>query len=121
MYGPRRPPDAIDDEDAGGHGFPDYLVPGIVLFTFVGVSPILVAYGLLRRPAWRLSEAINSTKGRHWAWAGSWVAGLITLIWIGAETSLLGYIRFLQPVIAIYGTALIILTLTRRARDYYAR
>lgn len=107
-------PDLLD-----GTLFTNYLIPGIILFLFVGVFPIPVSYGLLRQPAWRWAEAINVCKNYHWAWTASWAAGVIMLIWIVVETSLLGYISFLQPVIAVWGIATITLTLLPGMRRYY--
>jgi hypothetical protein len=103
-----------------GTPFPNFIIPGIVLFLFVGVFPVLVAYGLLKRPSWRWAEAINISKQFHWSWTASWAAGVIMLIWIAVETTLLGYISFLQPLIAVWGAAIITLTLQPNTRLYYA-
>ena len=101
--------------------FSNYLIPGVILFTFVGIFPLFVAYGLVKRPVWAWPDAINPARRMHWAWTGSWAAGVIMLIWIGVETALLGYISFLQPAIAIYGVVLIVLTLLPQMRRYYRR
>jgi hypothetical protein len=42
------------------------------------------------------------------------------LIWIIVETSLLGYISFLQPVITVWGISIIILTLLPPTRRSFA-
>jgi hypothetical protein len=84
-----------------GTPFSNYLIPGIVLFTFVGVFPLFSAYGLLKRPRWIWPNAINHSKNMHWTWTASWAAGATMLIWIATETLLLGLISFLQPVIAV--------------------
>jgi hypothetical protein len=103
-----------------GTPFDNFLIPGIILFLFIGIFPILVSYGLLRQPAWRWAEAVNICKKYRWAWTAAWAAGVIMLIWIIVETALLGYISFLQPVIAIWGIAIITLTLLPKIRRYYA-
>ena len=101
--------------------FSNYLIPGIILFTFVGIFPLFVAYGLVKRPGWAWPDAINPARRMHWAWTGAWAAGVIMLIWIGTEMALLGYISFLQPAIAIYGVVLIMLALLPQPRSYYRR
>lgn len=101
-----------------GSPFSNYLIPGIILFLFVGVYQIFVGYSLLRHPGWRWPEAINPNKGYHWAWTASWASGVILLIWIAVETALLGYISVLQPIIAIWGIILIVLTLLPGVRRY---
>jgi hypothetical protein len=102
-----------------GTPFTNFLIPGLVLFLFVGIFPILVSYGLLRQPSWQWAEAINVCKKYHWSWTASWAAGVIMLIWIIVETSLLGYVSFLQPVITVWGVAIITLTLLPNVRRYY--
>jgi hypothetical protein len=102
-----------------GTPFSNYVIPGLVLFTFVGVFPLFAAYGLLKRPSWTWPNAINPSKNMHWAWTASWAVGVIMLIWIAVETALLGLISFLQPAIAIYGVTTIALTMLPNTRRYY--
>lgn len=102
-----------------GSPFSNYLVPGIILFLFVGVFQLFTGYGLLRRPAWKLPNLINPFKNYRWTWTASWAAGVIMLIWIIVETALLGYVSILQPIIFVWGFVLIILTLLPPVRRYY--
>jgi len=104
-----------------GSPFPDFLIPGIILFLFVGVFQTFVAYGLLTRSVWKGPDIINPVKKYHWAWTASWAAGAIMLVWITVETALLGYVSALQPIIAIWGLVLIGLTLLPSVRRYYLR
>jgi len=103
-----------------GTPFDNFLIPGIILFLFIGIFPILVSYGLLRKPAWHWAEAINICKKYRWPWTAAWAAGVIILIWIIVEFALLGYISFLQPLITVWGIAIITLTLLPKIRQYYA-
>jgi hypothetical protein len=103
-----------------GTPFGNFIIPGLILFLFIGVFPLLVSYGLLKKPSWRWAEAINICKKYHWSWTASWAAGAIMLIWIIVETSLLGYISFLQPVITVWGISIIILTLLPPTRRSFA-
>ena len=106
-------------DDLAGTPFSSYLIPGIILFTCVGIFPVFVGYGLLKRPAWNWPDAINPSKKMHWAWTASWAAGIIMLIWITVETALLGFISFLQPLVAVYGVIIIFLALLPSVRSYY--
>jgi len=108
-------------DDLAGTPFSNYLIPGIILFLFVGAFPLFVAYGLLKQPSWSWPNMINPMKKMHWAWTASWAAGVIMLIWITVETALLGYLSFLQPVIAVYGIVIIVLTVLPEVRRYYLR
>ena len=103
-----------------GTPFNNFIIPGIILFLFIGIFPILVSYGLLRQPAWHWAEAINICKKYRWPWTAAWAAGVIILIWIIVEFALLGYISFLQPLVTVWGTAIITFTLLPKIRQYYA-
>ncbi len=65
--------------------FPNFLVPGILLFTFLGIYPLMVAYSLWKMPAWHWPDMINPFRHMQWSWSGSLAAGVIVLIWITAE------------------------------------
>ncbi len=104
-----------------GTPFASYLIPGLILFTLVGVFPLFTAYGLLKKPGWTWPDAINPSRNTHWAWSATWAAGVIMLIWIATETALLGLISFLQPAIAIYGVVTIALSMLPGTRRYCAR
>jgi hypothetical protein len=104
-----------------GTPFPDYTIPGLVLFLFLGLFPIFVGVGLMAKPRWKWPDAINPSKRHHWAWAASWATGIIALVWIAVETLLLGLISFLQPVIAVWGALILLITFLPRVNRYYLR
>jgi|WetSurMetagenome_2_1015567.scaffolds.fasta_scaffold791452_1 hypothetical protein len=106
--------------DLVGTPFSNYLIPGMILFTFIGLFPVFVGYSLLKRPSWTWPNVLNPSKDKHWAWTAAWAAGVIMLIWIAVETLLLGYISFLQPVTGVYGAVIILLTLLPKVRKYYS-
>jgi cytochrome c oxidase subunit IV len=102
-----------------GSPFADFLIPGIILFIFVGIFQVFADYGLITRTNWQGPNVINPYKNFHWSWTAGWVAGVIMLIWITVETALLGYISILQPVILVWSIVLITLTLLPSVRQYY--
>jgi hypothetical protein len=101
-----------------GSPFSNFLISGIILFIFVRIIPVGVAYGLLKRSVWQGLDILNPFKRFYWAWTASWAAGLIILIWVITETLLLGYISPLQPFIMLYGLVLILLTLLPGVRRW---
>ena len=81
-----------------GTPFSDYFVPGIILFSVLGVCPLVVAWGLWRR--------------RSWAWYGSVLVGTSLAIWILVEIVMIGY-QPAPPLQAFYGLlSLVILSLS---------
>lgn len=101
--------------------FSSFLIPGLLLFTFLGIYPLAVAYGLWKRPKWRWPEAINPFKGIHWSWAASLAAGVIVLIWIIVEVILLQAVAFLHVLCFVWAIALVALTLAPKVRQHHTR
>lgn len=101
--------------------FANFLIPGAILFTLLGVYPLGVAYGLWKRPGWRWPDEINPFKGIHWSWAGSLAAGAVVVIWIVVEVIMLRAFEFLHALYLVWGIVLVVLTLLPEVRRHYAR
>jgi len=101
--------------------FSNFFIPGMILFTTLGVYPLLVAYSLWRKPAWIWPDVVNPSKQFHWSWAASLAAGAIALIWITVQVLMLRSVAFLHLLYFVWGWALIGLTLTAAVRRYCAR
>ena len=99
--------------------FKDYFIPGLLLFCFVGVFPVLVAYGLWRMPAWSWPNIINPFKHQHWSWAASLAAGAILIIWITVQVYLIKSVAFLHYLYWGWGAALILVTLLPGVRRFH--
>ncbi|MGA2821264.1 MAG: hypothetical protein ABSF61_11475 [Anaerolineales bacterium] len=104
-----------------GTPFRDFLVPGILLFVFVGIYPISVGYSLLALPDWRWPDRINPIPRAHWSWAGSLAAGVVVMVWIAAEVLLIRAVALLHVIYFAWGIALILLTLAPGVRRHLAR
>lgn len=81
-----------------GSPFQDFLLPGIILFTFLGVFPLIVFAGLWRR--------------KPWAWLGAVLVSMALIIWIGVQIAMIGYAPEppLQLIYGLVGIVLLILT-----------
>jgi len=101
-----------------GSGFSSYFIPGVILFLFNGVLPLLVAVGLLWEPQWQFFNVINIYPNRHWAWAYSVYVGVICISWIVIQQLLTTYF-ILQPIVAATGLLIIVLTLMPRTMQQY--
>ena len=88
-----------------GSPFPDFLIPGLILGSVLGVFPVIVAHGL-----WR---------GTRWAWVGSLGVSVALIVWILVEIAIIGY-HADPPLQAIYGAlgvAMLALTLLPSVRE----
>ncbi len=87
--------------------FTDYLIPGIILFTVLGIFPLVVTAGL-----WQ---------SKYWGWLGSILLGIALLIWIFVEIIIVGY-QSEPPLQLIYGTlgiVILFLTLLPSTKNYF--
>ncbi len=100
--------------------FPDFTIPGLLLFLVLGVYPFAVAYSLWTRPAWRWPDAINPFKETHWSWAGSLAAGAIAIIWIVVQVQWI-QAGALHAFIFGWGVLILIVTLLPAVRGYFRR
>jgi len=87
--------------------FPDYLIPGIILFTVLGVYPLIVTAGLWKR--------------KYWGWLGSIFLGIVLLIWIFVEILIIGYQSEppLQLIYGILGIVIMFLTLLPGTKNFF--
>ena len=87
--------------------FPDYLIPGIILFTVLGVYPLIVTAGLWKR--------------KYWGWLGSIFLGIALLIWIFVEILIIGYQSEppLQLIYGILGIVILFLTLLPGTKNFF--
>ena len=90
-----------------GTPFPDYFVPGLVLFSVLGPGSFVVLYGIVRRRAW----------GR---W-GTIVLGVALVGWIVTQILLIQLVHVLHAIYGGLGVALIGLSLLPSTREYFDR
>ncbi len=88
-----------------GSPFPDYRVPGVILFLVLGIFPLVVAFGLLR--------------GRQWAWFGAFAVGCGLIIFEMVEIGVIGY-NAQQPIWGIIGLLIALVSLAPAVQRYCA-
>lgn len=98
--------------------FNTYLIPGFILFTFIGLLPLFTAVGLLRKPNWKWADTFNIYPHRHWAWAYSIYSGIMIIIWITIQLIMTQYF-WIQPVMIFTGLLIIIFSLTPSVMNKY--
>lgn len=100
--------------------FPNFLIPGLILFFLLGIIPMLVFYGLIKQPNWKLFEKINIYKDHHWSWIYSIYVSVMLTIWLNVEAMFIGYDP-LQTVMGLISVAIIICALMPQVNQYYKR
>lgn len=101
--------------------FNTFMIPGIILLIFNGILPLLVVWGLFVKPPWQWPEIFSLYHKQHWCWTFALYYGLILIIWINVQIMLLGYSSLLQPIFALTGVFIVILTLIPSVTKYYKK
>jgi hypothetical protein len=101
--------------------FHTFLIPGLVLGTIMGIGPLVVAYGLLRRPVWRWIRPLVGWTRMHWSWVGAVLVATAVILWMVIELTLTP-IRSapLQITIGAIGIAMAALVGLPSVRRWYA-
>jgi hypothetical protein len=102
-------------------GFPDYLIPGLILFTMLGVLPLITVFLLWFRPQWSAMQGLENFFHIHWVWGMAFGIGLAQVIWIGYQVATMGLMFWLQPTFFAVGLVVMGLCLLPSLRHYYAR
>jgi uncharacterized membrane protein YfcA len=97
--------------------FADFRVPGVLLFVFIGLFPIIAAYALWRGPDWRWADALNPFKQLHWSWAASIGAGVGLVVWITVQVQWITF-GVLHGICLAWGGFVIVITLRRGIRQH---
>ncbi|MFC7130517.1 hypothetical protein [Haloferax chudinovii] len=76
-----------------GSPFESYLVPGLILFSILGVFPLVVVWGLYR--------------GAGWAWLAAIAVGVVLVVWVLVEGAVIGFGKRLQYPHLVQGVVII--------------
>lgn len=109
------PPDAWLD----GLPFDTWLIPGLVLGIGLGISALVIGWGLIRRPAWPWLSPLERWTGRHWSWVASIILGAGLVAWIMIEITLIP-LSWLQVAYGVLGASILVLATRPSVRTWLA-
>ena len=98
--------------------FPDYLVPGIILFTLLGIFPLISLFGLFYGKTNLLFNRVNIYREKHWGWTYTLYSGIVSIIWIIVQQMMAEYF-ILQSIILATGILIVICCLMPRINRFY--
>lgn len=102
--------------------FNNYLIPGIILFSVLGVIPSLLIIALIKKPESKLAEHINIFRDMHWSWTYSIYIAFTLIGWIHIELIFLqGVVHWLHTFYMCYAILIIIVALLPRMRFLYKK
>ena len=97
--------------------FHSFLVPGIVLFSLLGVFPSITAYALFKRTASKIGAMCNCYPDMHWAWTFCIYTGFALIGWIQIEMMLLRAVHWSHTLYMFWATAIIFVALLPQVRN----
>jgi len=101
--------------------FDSFLLPGIILFSVLGLIPLLLIIALLKKPESRLAEKINLFKDMHWSWTFSIYIAFMLIGWIQIQMVFLQSVHWLHTFYMFYAVAIIIIALLPQIRIFYKK
>ena len=101
--------------------FQSFLIPGLILFTVLGVAPCLLVVALLKKPRSPLAEWLNLLGDMHWAWTGSMYVAFALIIWIQLEMVFLNAVSWLHTVYMVWALLILLVALLPQVRALYKK
>jgi len=101
--------------------FNSFLIPGIILFSVLGLIPLLLIIALLKKPEFRLCEQINLFKDMHWSWTFTVYIAFTLIGWIQIQIVFLQSVHWLHTFYMFYAVVIIIIALLPQIRILYKK
>ena len=104
--------------------FQNYFIPGLILFTVLGVLPLVTVVALWLRPVWSWAKGLEAFTHEHWSWLASVMVGIALIIWITVQFLMFGARHPVQIGLELslgtLGLLIITVSLVPSVRHYYA-
>lgn len=101
--------------------FNDFLIPGILLFTVIGMLPFILITSLIKKYANKAAEFFNFYKDMHWAWTFSIYQAFALIIWIQVQMVIMQAVHWLHTFYMFYAVLMIFISLLPGVRKFYKR
>ncbi|MNJ67418.1 hypothetical protein D3C77_635900 [compost metagenome] len=99
--------------------FPNYFFPGLILFIMLGIAPICIGIGLIRKNNSSVANKLNVFSNLHWSWSFSLYSGFALIIWIVAQTYFLQAVHFVHLFYFAIGVMIQIVTMLPSVQKKY--
>jgi len=101
--------------------FKDFFVPGLILFSVLGVMPGILMFALIKKTNCNFCEHLNFFKDMHWTWSFCIYVSFALIIWIQVEMFYLQTVMWVHTFYMIYALVLIFLTILPSIRLRYKK
>jgi len=97
----------------------NFILPGLFLSLFLGLFPLLLAYGLIAKPDWPWLDRYFKWSKHHWAWTGTVLQVIGLALWLLVEWLLIGWWP-ITTITAIQGILILIVAILPGVRKHFA-
>jgi hypothetical protein len=101
--------------------FKNFFIPGLILFSALGLLPVIVIIGLIEKPGWKICESLNLIKDMHWSWTFCIYVAFATIIWIQVEMIFLQVVLWIHTFYMAYALLIIIVSLLPPLRKSFRK
>lgn len=101
--------------------FTDFLIPGILLFSVIGVVPLLLSRSLIKKPESGIAERFNFFSDMHWSWSYTIYIGFALIIWIQVQEILINGVHFLHTIYMGWAMLIIFVSLLPQVKRKYQK
>lgn len=99
--------------------FSSFLVPGVILFSILGIAPVGIAVALFQKPKYEFAEFFNCYRDMYWGWTYSIYTAFSLIVWIQVEMYFLQSVHWSHTFYMLFAMAIIYVALLPRVRRMY--
>lgn len=101
--------------------FDNFLLPGIILFSVLGVMPCWIVWALIKRPEYKIPESFNFFTDMYWAWSYSIYVAFALILWIQFEMSFEQSVHWSHTLYMFWAIAILFVALLPHVRSIYKK
>ena len=101
--------------------FTSFLIPGIILFSMLGLTPCLLIAALIKKPVWKIGDQLNFFTDMHWSWSGTIYVAFALIGWIQIEMIFLHAVHWSNTLYMGIGLVILFVALLPQVRLLYKK
>ena len=101
--------------------FNSFLIPGLILFTVLGVFPLIIAIALATKCQSKAANVLNLFTDRHWSWTFSLYIGFALISWIAVQLFYFKEAALIHIVYIFLGLIIQVVTLLPSVQRHYLK
>ncbi len=101
--------------------FKDFLIPGIILFSVLGLIPCLLVLALIKNRENMFAEQFNFFNDMYRSWSFSIYIAFVIIIWIQLEMVFLNAVSWLHTFYMFLAICIIFVALLPSVRNFYKK